>query len=193
MTERGIAVNHGEGSATLVLESREHAERRGCRGYGQVLSTAVTRSGLPHPLASDDTGGGLVSAVRTCLADQWHVDEIPYVHGGNDGGPATVESNAIRQLYGTAASQPAHVLAGGVFRPQRSAGRRARRGADTAHDGAPGRYARPPTASSPIPICRSTRCRAPRPVRSTSTTGSRSATRSAACSPPSSSAARDAT
>jgi 3-oxoacyl-[acyl-carrier-protein] synthase II len=100
---RGIAVNHGEGSATLVLESREHADRRGCRGYGQILSTAVTRSGLPHPLASDDTGGGLVSAIRSCLADQWRVDEIPYVHGGNDGGPATVESNAIRELYGTAA------------------------------------------------------------------------------------------
>ncbi|HKC27755.1 MAG TPA: hypothetical protein VKB75_07065, partial [Jatrophihabitans sp.] len=88
---------------TLVLESREHAEQRGCRSYGQILSTAVTRSGLPHPLASDDTGGGLVSAVRTCLSDQWRVDEIPYVHGANDGGAATVESNAIRQLYGDAA------------------------------------------------------------------------------------------
>ena len=97
---RGIAVNHGEGAATLVLESREHAERRGCRSYGQVLSTAVTRSGLPHPLASDDTGGGLASAVRTCLADRWRIEEIPYVHGGNDGGPVTVESNAIRELYG---------------------------------------------------------------------------------------------
>lgn len=101
---RGIAVNHGEGSATLVLESREHAERRGCRSYGQILSTAITRSGLLHPLASDDTGGGLVSAVRTCLDDQWRVDEIPYIHGGNDGGPVTVEANAIRELYGNAAS-----------------------------------------------------------------------------------------
>lgn len=101
---RGIAVNHGEGSATVVIESREHAERRGAHPYGQILSTAVTRSGLPHPLASDDTGGGLVSAVRTCLRDTWHVEEIPYIHGGNDGGPATVESNAVRELYGDAAS-----------------------------------------------------------------------------------------
>lgn len=100
---RGIAVNHGEGSATLVLESREHAERRGRDGYGQILSTAVTRSGLPHPLASDDTGGGLAAAIRTCLGDRWHVDEIPYIHGGNDGGPVAVESNAIRALYGDAA------------------------------------------------------------------------------------------
>jgi 3-oxoacyl-[acyl-carrier-protein] synthase II len=101
---RGIAVNHGEGSATLVLESREHAERRGSRSYGQIVSTALTRSGLLHPLASDDTGGGLASAIRTCLADEWRAEEIRYIHGGNDGGPATVESNAIRELYGNAAS-----------------------------------------------------------------------------------------
>jgi 3-oxoacyl-[acyl-carrier-protein] synthase II len=99
------AVNHGEGSATLVVESREHAERRGCRGYGEILSTAVTRSGLLHPLASDDTGQGLVAAVRRCLGERWHIEEIPYVHGGNDGGAATVESNAIRSLYGDAASE----------------------------------------------------------------------------------------
>lgn len=100
---RGIAVNHGEGSATIVLESREHAEQRGRRSYGQILSTAVTRSGLLHPLASDDTGGGLVSAVRACLGNRWPAQEIRYVHGGNDGGPVTVESNAIRQLYGDSA------------------------------------------------------------------------------------------
>lgn len=100
---RGVAVNHGEGSATVVLESREHAEQRGQRGYGQILSAALTRSGLLHPLASDDTGGGLVSAVRTCLGDTWDIAEIPYVHGGNDGGSVAVESNAIRELYGDAA------------------------------------------------------------------------------------------
>lgn len=101
---RAGAVNHGEGSATLVLESREHAEGRGCRSYGQIRSTALTRSGLLHPLASDETGQGLVAAVRQCLGESWRIDEIPYVHGGNDGGAVTVESNAVRELYGDAAT-----------------------------------------------------------------------------------------
>jgi 3-oxoacyl-(acyl-carrier-protein) synthase len=102
---RGTAVNHGEGSVTLILESREHAERRGAHCYGQVLSTAVTRSGLPHPLASDDSGQGLAAAVRRCLRDRWRIGDIPYVHSGNDGGAATVEINAIRTLYGSSVAE----------------------------------------------------------------------------------------
>jgi 3-oxoacyl-[acyl-carrier-protein] synthase II len=68
---RADRVNYGEGSVTLILESRAHAERRGMRGYGQVLAQAMTRDGLAHPLASDDSGLGLVAAVRQCLGDRW--------------------------------------------------------------------------------------------------------------------------
>jgi 3-oxoacyl-[acyl-carrier-protein] synthase II len=100
---RTHCVNYGEGSATVVLESREHADRRGARPYGQILAQSIVRDGLGHPLASDDTGAGLVAAVRGCLAGRWHPSEIPYVHGGSDGGMCVLESNAIRQLYGPAA------------------------------------------------------------------------------------------
>ncbi|GAA1852620.1 beta-ketoacyl synthase N-terminal-like domain-containing protein [Asanoa iriomotensis] len=92
-------VNYGEGSVSLILESREHAERRGAAIYGQVLGQAVTRDGLPHPLASDQTGGGLVAAVRQALGGR-PIEQVRYVHGGSDGGMAMQEAEAIRALFG---------------------------------------------------------------------------------------------
>ena len=99
---RADCVNHGEGAATLILESREHADRRGARSHGSVLAHSLTRDGLANPLASDETGDALVAAVRECLGDRWSIDRIPYVHGGSDGDVVVTafEANAVRQLYG---------------------------------------------------------------------------------------------
>jgi 3-oxoacyl-[acyl-carrier-protein] synthase II len=104
---RADCVNFGEGSATLILESREHAERRGGRSRGQVLSQAMARDGLAHPLASAESGVGLVRAVRKCLGNRWDISQIPYVHGASDGDSMVTafESNAIRELYGPSAGQ----------------------------------------------------------------------------------------
>jgi 3-oxoacyl-[acyl-carrier-protein] synthase II len=102
--QRSGCVNYGEGGATLILESREHAERRGAAVHGQIISQAITRDGLAHPLASDHSGAGLAAAVRQCLGNRFQVTDIPYIHGGSDGGMATLECNAIRQLYGPAAT-----------------------------------------------------------------------------------------
>jgi 3-oxoacyl-[acyl-carrier-protein] synthase II len=104
---RADCVNFGEGSATLILESREHAARRGGRLHGQILSQAMARDGLAHPLASDESGVGLVRAVRKCLGDRWDVGQIPYVHGASDGDAMVTafECNAIRELYGPAAGK----------------------------------------------------------------------------------------
>ena len=102
---RADCINHGEGSATLILESREHACRRGAHQYGQILAQATTRDGLANPLACDDTGSELVAAVHRCLADRWHIDQIPYIHGGSDGNVVVTafEANAVKELYGPAA------------------------------------------------------------------------------------------
>lgn len=99
---RADCINHGEGAATVIMESREHAARRGAHLYGQVLSTAMTRDGLANPLACDETGNELVTAVRRCLGDRWHLDDVPYVHGGSDGNVVVTafEANAIKELYG---------------------------------------------------------------------------------------------
>jgi 3-oxoacyl-[acyl-carrier-protein] synthase II len=103
---RAECVNYGEGSATLILESREHAARRGARPYGQVLSDAMARDGLAHPLASDESGAGLVRAVQRCLTDRWDISQVPYIHGGSDGDVVVTafEANAVRQLYGPASA-----------------------------------------------------------------------------------------
>ncbi|WP_084725508.1 beta-ketoacyl synthase N-terminal-like domain-containing protein [Streptacidiphilus melanogenes] len=103
---RADCVNHGEGSATLVLESREHAERRGADCHGQILAHAMTRDGLSNPLASDESGASLATCVRLCLRDRWNLDQVPYIHGGSDGDVVVTafESNAVRLLYGSAAS-----------------------------------------------------------------------------------------
>ncbi|TVL91540.1 beta-ketoacyl synthase N-terminal-like domain-containing protein [Streptomyces sp. SAJ15] len=99
---RASSINHGEGAATVILESREHAERRGAYTYGQVLATALTRDGLGNPLAADESGAELVTAVRRCLGDRWRIEQIPYIHGGSDGNVVVTafEANAVRELYG---------------------------------------------------------------------------------------------
>ncbi|MFF0061328.1 beta-ketoacyl synthase N-terminal-like domain-containing protein [Streptomyces sp. NPDC005279] len=103
---RADCVNYGEGSVTLILESRDHAHRRGAHAYGQILAQATTRDGLANPLSSDESGSGLVAAVRKCLGDRWSIDQVPYIHGGSDGDALVTafEVNAIRQLYGSAAA-----------------------------------------------------------------------------------------
>ncbi len=105
---RADCINHGEGSATVILESREHAARRGAHLYGRVVSQAMTRDGLANPLAADDTGHELVSAVRKCLAGHCGIDQVGYIHGGSDGNVVVTafESNAIRELYGPAPDRP---------------------------------------------------------------------------------------
>jgi 3-oxoacyl-[acyl-carrier-protein] synthase II len=102
---RADCINHGEGSVTVVMESRDHASRRGAHQYGQVLAQSTTRDGLANPLASDETGSELVTAVRRCLGDRLKIGEVRYVHGGSDGNVVVTafESNAIKELYGSAA------------------------------------------------------------------------------------------
>jgi 3-oxoacyl-[acyl-carrier-protein] synthase II len=104
--KRGGSVSYGEGAVTLVLESRDHASRRGAHQYGQILAQATTRDGLANPLAGDVNGSALAAAARKCLQDRWTIEQVPYVHGASDGGTVVtgVEVDAITQLYGPAAS-----------------------------------------------------------------------------------------
>lgn len=101
---RSECINYGEGAATVIVESREHARRRGAHIYGQVLSTALTRDGLGNPLGADDSGTQLVNAVRRCLGERWRIEQVPYIHSCGDGDSAVtaIEANAVRTLYGAA-------------------------------------------------------------------------------------------
>jgi 3-oxoacyl-[acyl-carrier-protein] synthase II len=101
---RAGSVNFGEGSASLILESRRHAEQRGAQVHGRLIAQATTRDGLPSPLSLEDSGASLVAGVRKCLGDRYSVEQIPYINGGSDGDPnvTVTESNAVRELYGPA-------------------------------------------------------------------------------------------
>ncbi len=61
-------MNYGDGSVTLILESRAHAAARGARSHGAVLGQATTRSGLNSAVAIDTGGTGLAEAARRALA-----------------------------------------------------------------------------------------------------------------------------
>jgi 3-oxoacyl-[acyl-carrier-protein] synthase II len=104
--EDSSGMNLGDGAVTLVLESREHADRRGARGHGRILAQATTRSGLPSAVSIDESGSCLVSAVRQCLGTDHDLGEIPYINGGAEGDPLfnVIESNAVCALYGSAAN-----------------------------------------------------------------------------------------
>jgi 3-oxoacyl-[acyl-carrier-protein] synthase II len=58
----------GEGAAVMVLESAEHAERRGARVYAEVAGVGVSADGY-HLVAPDPTGSGNAAAMREALAD----------------------------------------------------------------------------------------------------------------------------
>lgn len=105
--ERAEGFNLGEGAATLILESREHAERRDRRPYGRILGQAVRRAATGSALTPDEDGAALVRAVRSALrATDSHerIDPaaVPVVNGGAEGDPLfhLMEFSALRALYG---------------------------------------------------------------------------------------------
>ncbi|WP_394831610.1 hypothetical protein LVJ94_34365 [Pendulispora rubella] len=106
--ERANCYNMGEGAVTLVLESEEHALRRGAAIYGEILAQATARSALPSAMALDMYGSGIVSAAQRCVARRVPWDRIGYVNGGAEGDKLfnIVESHAMRTLFGEHAQHP---------------------------------------------------------------------------------------
>src|SRR5437762_3809015 len=58
----------GEGAGTLILESLEHAQKRGARIYGEVLGYATTNDAF-HQVAPDETGEAPARAVTLAIKD----------------------------------------------------------------------------------------------------------------------------
>ncbi|MFD7508708.1 beta-ketoacyl synthase N-terminal-like domain-containing protein [Streptomyces sp. NPDC059853] len=104
----GDCMNYGDGAVTLVVESRERADRRGARPYGTVLAQATTRSGLGSAVAIDSSGSALAAAARQALAEGGvGLSRIPYINGGAEGDRlfTRIEGNAVRELYGAEAAR----------------------------------------------------------------------------------------
>ena len=92
----------GEGAGILVLESEEHATKRGARIYGEVLGFALTCDAF-HQVAPDETGEAPARAVTLALTDAGiEAKDIDYVnaHGTstqlNDAG----ETKALKIALG---------------------------------------------------------------------------------------------
>lgn len=95
----------GEGAAALVLESEDHAVKRGARVYAELAGygNASDAANISRPDA-----GGQVRAMRRALADaQLQPGDVGYLnaHGTATAVGDVVETNAIKEAFGAHASR----------------------------------------------------------------------------------------
>jgi 3-oxoacyl-[acyl-carrier-protein] synthase II len=91
-----------DGAGVLVLEAREHAERRGARVYGRVAGFGASSDAYRITDVPPD-GGGAVLAMRRALADAGlGPDAVDYVnaHGTSTKVNDVVETRALKQVFG---------------------------------------------------------------------------------------------
>jgi len=89
-----------EGAAVLVLESEEHASRRGARILGRIAGFGAT-SDAGH--VTDPSADGAARAMRQALADAgWPAESAGYINAHGTGTRANdpTESAAIRIVFG---------------------------------------------------------------------------------------------
>ncbi len=92
---------NGEGSAQIVIETREHAERRGARIMASLAGSAVRFE--PAAAGKEPTGSAIARAIRAALtsagaepSDIGHVN----AHGNSTREDDPIEARAIRQELG---------------------------------------------------------------------------------------------
>ncbi|MDR0521007.1 MAG: beta-ketoacyl-ACP synthase II [Planctomycetaceae bacterium] len=112
-----------DGCGVLVLESMDHAKKRGAAILGEIRGTGLTSDGT-HITQPDENGAGAAKAIRKALQDaQIGAEQIDYI---NAHGTATIlgdiaETRAVKTAFGHAArkvavsstkSQIGHLLGG---------------------------------------------------------------------------------
>ena len=94
----------GEGAAVLVLESEEHAQRRGATGYAEVAGAGITADA--HDIAQPDPAGlGATRAMRIALRESGvATSDIKHINAHATSTPQgdLAEAQAIRQALGDA-------------------------------------------------------------------------------------------
>ena len=93
----------GEGAATLILESEEHAKARGARVYAELAGYGAT-SDAYHITAPDPSGVGAVRAIEIALADAGVMDRstVDYInaHGTSTHLNDQMETKAFKAVFG---------------------------------------------------------------------------------------------
>jgi 3-oxoacyl-[acyl-carrier-protein] synthase II len=100
LDRQGLIV--GEGAGVMVLESEEHAVRRGATALAEVGGYGLACDGF-HITRPEPTGAGVVHALREALRRSGvTADEVDFVnaHGTGTRANDAVESTAVRQVFG---------------------------------------------------------------------------------------------
>lgn len=93
----------GEGAGVVVLETLEHAARRGARIYGELLGYGSCGDGY-HVMAPEPDGRGEVYCMRQALADaDLNPAQVDYINAHGTSTPLgdKVETLAIRKVFGS--------------------------------------------------------------------------------------------
>ena len=96
-----------EGAGILVLESREHAERRGAEIIGRIVGYGASAD-AHHVTQPDPDGHGASLAMRAALADAGLTpDKVDYLNAHGTGTPYNdrVETIAIKETFGVEAKR----------------------------------------------------------------------------------------
>jgi len=93
----------GEGGGILVIESLEHAQKRGVRIYAELMGQGLTSDGY-HIAAPDPEGAGVTRAIKYALEDSGvALSEVVHLNAHATSTPAgdIAEANALAAALGS--------------------------------------------------------------------------------------------